>query len=136
MCEACFEDYDMAPTTPKIKNAVAWLVALHQDHGAGGRLHVYVDDMNLPVPETLEDWTFCLDSEPDDIEMACWDALRTLTEQEQATALAIYWGYHQPEHPWSQMRLENGIWGEGPYWPSEVEEAMGRKAYTLLKGTG
>lgn len=136
MCQDCFEDYDMTPITPEIKNAVAWLCALYQDHGAGGWLHVYVDDCNLPVPETMEEWgRWSTDFNPDDVEIACWNAMRILTEEQQATALAIHDGAYRPEDPWSQLRLENGIWGETQYWPAEVEEAMGRKAYRLLKGT-
>lgn len=133
-----YDDYKMVAITPEIKNAVAWLYVLHEESSVGGQLHVYVDGLNLPVPATMEQWQRGLEPfEPTAVELACWEALRVLTEDAQATACAVYWGdYHPADDPWvSRTRLINGIWGETQYWSREVEDAIGRKAFTLLKGS-
>lgn len=86
---------------------------------------------NLPVPETMEDWQPY--RTPDDVEIKCWEALKVLTEDEQATALAIYDGYWYPDNSpvLTRLRVRNGLWGGEKYWSAEVEDAIGRKAYSL-----
>lgn len=151
MCEDCWSRYEPVPVTPAIKTAVAWLCALYEHHPTGGWLHVWVDDWNLPLNTELADevreseehaariraniGTASEMDPPDDVETACWNIFKALTEAEQATALAIYNGYHLREETVSTLRLENGIWGDHNYWPPEVIEAIGREPYTLSTWT-
>ncbi len=118
-----WEQCEPVAVTPEIKTAVAWLGALYTRNGAGGLLHVYVDDWNLPVPATLEGWGRYLTAlNPNCVEVACWEALRGLTENEQANALAIHRGYYRPEgaHP---LTLPMGVWGGEKFWPPEAVRA-------------
>jgi hypothetical protein len=95
MCDGCWsewlDDHEPDVVTSAVIEAVRALHALYEVHGAGGKLHVYVDDWNLPVPESMESWKeVCLKPfEPDAVELACWEAMRALTLGEQHTALAI-----------------------------------------------
>ncbi|MCW2901551.1 MAG: hypothetical protein JWO67_3816 [Streptosporangiaceae bacterium] len=92
MCESCWNDYEPVPVTPKIIEAARSIKALYEKHGAGGNLHVYVDDWNLPIEADRTDWLSPLD----DVERDCWAKMSALTEDEQATALAIDHKLHIP----------------------------------------
>lgn len=97
MCYSCWEDYEPQPVTPAIRVAACSIVELYKNHVAGGSLHVYVDDWNLPVPEELPDYLSApWHRELDEIERDCWSKMAALSEDEQATALAITDKFHKP----------------------------------------
>lgn len=109
-------DFDDAPApiTPEIKDAVAWMCAVHELERQGD----WVEEGDLAAVERRFD-----------------ESMDLLTDNERDTVKDIYWGNYVPPCAVSNFRVQNGLWGEDQYWSSEVEEAMGRKAYTLLKGS-
>lgn len=107
------DDDDYAPITPAIKNAVAWMCALHE----------------------VERWGDWIEQPQVDAITRSYDAaMEPLDECERDTVAAIFWGNFIPPCAVSYLRVSNGIWGEDQYWSAEVEEAMGRKAFTLERG--
>lgn len=126
MCHSCWDerleanpDTVPAPVTAGMKDAVAWLYVLYQHHGAGGALHVYVDDWNLPVPADLPD--YLEGTVLDTVEQRCWDALGCLSEDQQATALAIFDGHYRAAPDVSPLTMRMGFWGAEKFWSDEVE---------------
>ena len=95
MCHECWARYTPQPLTPGVACAVRAVSELYHENPVGGALHVYVDDWNLPVP--VERPVSAVDPERalTATEDACWRALVVLTEDEQATALALAQGYYR-----------------------------------------
>ena len=90
MCVDCWKEYD-SPTidTPDVR-AVAVLIAdLYQEHGTGGGLHVLVDDWNIDILDGYDLSTA--------LERRCLEALRKLSEDERASALALHDGFWKPD---------------------------------------
>ncbi len=104
MCQGCWQERGFPSVVNDAVKAAAELIGgVYEHHGAGGGLHVIVDDWNL------DDGTvaFCanyIESEEyksnDDVteerleaERRCLRALKALTEQERGSALAIHDGY-------------------------------------------
>lgn len=87
----------------KVKAAAELIAGVYEHHGAGGGLHVVLDDWNI------EDSTvaFCqnyietpeyrandeVTSDRLGAERNCVHALKTLTEEERGSALALYDGF-------------------------------------------
>lgn len=87
--------------TPEVRKAAAAVKALYDEewlpldnaHSVGGRLHVVVEDYNLE--DSFLD--YCQESETfDEFEQAAYDALRPLSVEERASALALKDGYWSP----------------------------------------
>lgn len=94
MCAGCWAEAG----SPKIDNektraAAAAIDRVYEFSGAGGNLHIVVDDWNLE--DSSLEWckVNAIVSEQDDekreAEMACYTALRELTEEERYSAMAI-----------------------------------------------
>ena len=102
MCIGCWERHH-APTldSPAIREAARLIGVVYEYHGAGGWLHVVVDDFNIETEhvqwcvehahdypsETLEEDAAC---------RACAAALLKLSVPERASALAMHDGYWTP----------------------------------------
>jgi hypothetical protein len=108
MCQGCWKERGSPSlTNDKIKAAAELIAGVYEHHGCGGGLHIIVDDWNLE-DSSLQ---FCEDyiekpeyraSRNDEVtderleaERACLRALKAMTEEERASALALYDGYVQ-----------------------------------------
>lgn len=98
MCQSCWEEYGSPRIdTPAVRAAVATINDLYALCPTGGRCHVVVDDWNLED----HDLAYCeqekrTDETPDEesVARACLAALRPLSTEERASALALeadYW---------------------------------------------
>ena len=100
MCIDCWEYYkDDAIINDRVRKAVVLIRELYLCHSAGGNLHVVLDDWNLDSIEACKSY---IDNEEDEeqkeIELRVYEHIRTLTEEELATALAIDDGFIQDEN--------------------------------------
>lgn len=97
MCRTCYEDYGSpAIVTDATRAAADCIHRLYEVHGAGGHLHIVVDDWNLEDGDL--DWCINkMESDPygpvDPVERDCAHLLRAMTVEERASALAIEDGY-------------------------------------------
>ena len=91
MCYKCYTEYGKPEILNEATRKAAKLVeGVYEIHGAGGTAHVVVDDFNI----TDANVQFCLrDSEPGSIEYRCMQAFVNLSEDERASALALYEGW-------------------------------------------
>ena len=103
MCLSCWNDYG-APQldSPAIRAAAEAIAAVYDlpEGGAGGSLHVVVDDFNIDDDDLpwAQQW---LNEHQDDpearrVEQNCLDKLRALTLEERASALSLHRGYWVP----------------------------------------
>lgn len=86
MCSSCWFDHG----EPRIDNegvrrAEATLGPLYDRHPVGGGLHVIMDDWNVRDSDIV----FASENPLDEIERACLDAFRPLSEDERISALAL-----------------------------------------------
>ena len=89
MCRGCWEEYGSPSTdTPLVRYAAETVKDLYGAHPAGGALHIVVDDYNVEDEhlQMVEDQ--CLDG----LEAACLTALKALSEDERASAIALHGG--------------------------------------------
>jgi len=90
MCQGCWEGYGSPKVlSAKAEAAVPLIKAVYDQPrgGAGGNLHIVLDDWNLG-DESVQ---WCIDNtEMTDIERACAEHLQTMTLEERAAALAKY----------------------------------------------
>lgn len=107
MCINCWEEgYDSAKIDTAVTRHAAKLIAgVYEYAGAGGRLHIAIDDFNLED----EDIEFCareikesidagLLDDPDEAEQLeaekiCCDYLSKMTTEERASALSLHDGF-------------------------------------------
>ncbi len=101
MCLSCWRECGSpAIDTPAVRDAARASAAVHDFHGAGGGLHIVLDDWNLEdeqvawclLPENLAQY-----GSPDPAERAqeiyAGLAFLALTEDERASALALEEGW-------------------------------------------
>ena len=101
MCFECWRDqYNSSYIiNDKTKKAVKLIKEVYKYHGAGGSLHIILDDWNLEDSHV----DFCgkvislneYDDPPEllDAELKCYEALKKMSIEERASALAIERGY-------------------------------------------
>jgi hypothetical protein len=101
MCHGCWGEYeDASIINDRVLAAVPLIGYVYDYHGAGGTLHIVLDDWNIE-DDHLD---FCdgeiakggIDPDRLDAERECSAALRILSVQERASALAIHSGYFKP----------------------------------------
>lgn len=98
MCKNCyFEAGEPKIINDKVIHAVKLIEAVYDINGVGGNLHVVLDDWNTDLVEGCKE---LIDAEEDEekkaIELACYNHLITITEDELITALAIRDGFISP----------------------------------------
>lgn len=100
MCMSCWAERGSPEIINKSTVKAAQLIeGVYDHHGAGGSLHIVLDDWNLS-DASLD---YCeteisrnegrVESRRTHAERKCLEALKKLTEPERASALAIYEGY-------------------------------------------
>lgn len=96
MCYGCYLDYG----SPSIRNekteAAALLIAkVYSFSETGGNLHIHLDDWNIEDEyfEEFEIWRNDCSQEQVDADRACFDALKAMTLDERASAIAIHEGF-------------------------------------------
>ena len=105
MRNICWEDYG----SPKIENAsvhnAANLIAeVYKYTSTGGNLHIQIDDWNIEDEywEKYENWLEGIGytdiHEQVNAEKACFDAMKILSLEERASALALHDGFWEPEY--------------------------------------
>ena len=92
MCKDCYREAgEPKVINEKVTKAVELIEAVYDEHGAGGNLHIVLDDWNTDLVEACKEF---IDAETDEhkksIEMACYEHIITLTEDELITALALH----------------------------------------------
>lgn len=108
MCQWCWEKRGSPRlVTDKVKAAAELIDGVYEHHGCGGGLHIIVDDWNLcdgsvafcedyiEKPEYRRNRNDEVSDERIEAERACLRALKAMTEDERASALALYDGYVQ-----------------------------------------
>lgn len=95
MCIDCWSDYEQNKVVnDKVLKAKELIDELYEYHGAGGNLHVVLDDWNIDL---LEGCIGFIETECDlgqrEIELRVYNHLITMSEDEIATALAIHEGF-------------------------------------------
>ncbi len=102
MCNGCWEEYgNPRLKTPLVLEAQPLIRAVYDWHLAGGNLHIVLDDWNLEDANL----DFCEkqvrtpdpDVPPEQIEAEtkCLAVFRKMSEDERASALALYEGFFQ-----------------------------------------
>lgn len=96
MCIGCWQRCGSPViNNDKIRDAVKLIEEVYFYNGAGGNLHVQLDDWNIENEffenYKLFDASIC--DEQKDAEIKCFNALKLLTLEERASALSLYWGY-------------------------------------------
>jgi len=87
MCKGCWSGYGSPKIiTEKVTMAQGLLMALYEAHGAGGNLHILVDDFNIKDSDV--DW--CGTFELDDVERPVIDLFKSMTVDERGSALAMF----------------------------------------------
>ena len=100
MCIECYEKYGSPSIINELTRRAAKLIeAVYEFNAAGGNAHIVVEDWNLDDG----DIDFCLDevktnrrgdsADKLNAERQCLEALKALTLEERASALAIYDGF-------------------------------------------
>lgn len=99
MCRGCWEEYERPEIdTPAVREASRAIAEVYEFAETGGDLHIVLDDWNLEdhslafCREAIEedsDFTF----REREVERRCLSLLRALTEDERASALALYEGF-------------------------------------------
>lgn len=100
MCQSCWEAYGSPTIVNERTKAAAKLIGeVYEHHGAGGNCHTIVDDWNLEdwcVDDSLKNVTenpLGEDQEEIAASKACLEALKSMSLQERASALALHDGY-------------------------------------------
>lgn len=104
MCEGCWNEMGSPKlVSPKIREAARLIDGIYEFSGVGGNAHIVVDDFNLG-DDSIQ---YCLDhlgenfheagKEQLDYEKKALLALKELTLEERASALALHGGYFAPE---------------------------------------
>lgn len=94
MCLNCYERFGEPKIVSEKTKAAAQLIAkVFEIHGTGGNLHCQIDDWNLEDEffDELVEYTPTSD-EQRSAERACFNALKAMTLEERASALAIHDG--------------------------------------------
>lgn len=111
MCYGCWNDSEQARIDNEQVRAVAVMIAqIYENHCTGGMLHIVLDDWNIEDHNIR----WCLDEaiteaanggyggdiHPDDLALMrrCGEAMLALTEEERASALALYDGFWESPH--------------------------------------
>lgn len=103
MCQSCWDELDQPRIVNDLTESVATMISeVYDYHEVGGHAHIVLDDWNLED----EHIDYCLDvvnkGGHDDeevtqdqlkVEKACLEALKQMTLEERASALAIYYGF-------------------------------------------
>jgi hypothetical protein len=122
MCRGCWEDYGKASIVNDKTRALANAIDdVYECNGAGGNLHVVVDDFNIE-DDTVESCRGDIESnrwgDSDEhiaAERRCLNLLCEATVEERASALAIQYGIIDPETgseipcPYEVKNDENGL---------------------------
>jgi hypothetical protein len=99
MCKDCWDAESERIDSPAVRRAAELIQIVYEYHPVAGGLHVILDDWNIE-DGYLAGGRFPWETDtPGQIaaEEACLEALRALTEEERASALAIYDGYWTPD---------------------------------------
>ncbi len=99
MCWGCFKEYTDHPVVNERVVAVYRLLANRGDAADSSLLHIIVADMNvddhwLDLSNEHQQRTY---DRAEEWERAIYDGLAALSEDERATAVAMEWGYLQPD---------------------------------------
>lgn len=99
MCRDCWEEYGCpADVTEEIRHAAALIAEVYLQHGAGGHLHIVVDDWNIEdgyisyCSDLINQKAYSDAPEQLSAERAACDALMSMTVTERAVALALHDG--------------------------------------------
>lgn len=98
MCANCWEErFAKAQIDNGAVRTAVKAIANVYDHGCcGGNLHCEVDDWNIEDGFFTGDFKPCDPNVPEEqlaAEQMCYDLLKSLSEAERASALALYDGY-------------------------------------------
>lgn len=100
MCNGCWENFESPKIlNEKVKKAVRLIEKVYKYNGAGGNLHVVLDDWNIEDCHVFTDFNDKYIEEHKEsegqykAEKECIAQLRLMNEKERASALAIYDGY-------------------------------------------
>ena len=105
VCYGCWVEYG-SPTLhdDRIARAAALAAEVYEHNAVGGNLHIVLDDWNLEdhnIDYCLEQigrggWEGRDDPAQLAVERECGELLRALTEDERASALALWEGFFKP----------------------------------------
>jgi hypothetical protein len=95
MCLGCWEEYG-SPTldTPEIRRLVKVIERIYSFSGAGGGLHIVLDDWNIEDGDILWCMQYRPGYRPDGLplsERVCAKILLAMTIEERASALYMQW---------------------------------------------
>jgi hypothetical protein len=98
MCLGCYKEYGSPKIyNDKVKEAVALIGEFYENYSYDGNLHVQIDDYNLGdaffKDEELVVYNENAPAEQIEIERKLYALLRTMSEQERASAVALYDGF-------------------------------------------
>lgn len=90
MCDSCYEKYG-SPTleTEKVRQAAEAIEELYSMHGAGGMMHIVVDDWNLEDDSVEWCGKYMADKKPDACEIRVYELFKRMTVEERASALVF-----------------------------------------------
>lgn len=92
MCQQCWNEYGSPRIdTPAVRKAAELIARVYEFNAVGGGLHVVVDDFNIEDGDLKERYSW--DEETPEqvaVENECLAALRALSLEERASALALY----------------------------------------------
>jgi len=102
MCYSCFEEYGRPVVmTEKVAAAVPLIRGVYDFCFVGGLLHVVLDDWNLEddcISGCVESAAAGTYERPmTDTEKACAELMLSMSEDERATALALFDGFINPD---------------------------------------
>lgn len=103
MCVKCWEERGKPSiVNGETKRAARLISKVYEHHGAGGGLHIVVDDWNLDhsslgyCGQLMENPAYDVSRERLTAERKCLKSLQAMTEDERASALAIHDGFFTP----------------------------------------
>lgn len=100
MCYGCWESYfgRIEHPSPEVIHAAELVKRVYEFSCVGGNLHCEIDDFNLEdkwfIGRTLERFRDDTSPEQWEVEQACFEALKDLSEEHRASAVALaheYW---------------------------------------------
>lgn len=95
MCYGCYEEYGKPQIiSPETIAASGLIRRVYDFNGVGGNLHAQLDDWNIE-DEFFDEFKVFNETTPEQLvaEQACFNAMRTLTIEQRASALALYDGW-------------------------------------------
>ncbi len=113
MCDNCWKEHGSPKIINRFTKALQPLIDdVYEHHGAGGGLHIILDDFNIEDGhiQLCQDWIEhergngiykCEPVSPEQLkaERACLKLLKQMTVEERASALALHDGYFTEPSP-------------------------------------